>query len=119
MQQPEMQERQEPEMRQFKQVGDRVEGVLLSIDKVTVQKKPTIQYLCAGSEGGRFTFLATYDIGRKLHRGDVGRFIRIEYLGEDAQVQTQGNKLRRFRVEVSKESVTDDFLLITDEDIPF
>lgn len=119
MERPEMQERLEPEMRQFKQPGDRVEGVLLSIDKVTVQKKPTIQYLCASPGGGRFTFLATYDLARKLHRGDVGRFLCIEYLGEDTNVQTQGNKLKRFRVEVSKDAVTDDSLLITDEDIPF
>lgn len=118
----EMVEVKEPRMMQFTTEGQSVEGYLLRIERVNVKDKSTIQYVCKDEAGDLFTFLATYDIARKLRSEHRGRWIMVRYEGEDGSVQTQGNKLRRFKVCVEKENpdaANDHGLHITDEDIPF
>lgn len=112
----------EPKMIQFAKAGDQVEGVLLRIDKVNVKDKKAMQYVCKDDEGELFTFLATYDISRKIRREHIGHAVMVKYEGEDNLVQVgEGqNKLRRFKVYVAKQKeVATDTLEITDEDIPF
>jgi hypothetical protein len=116
----------EPRMIEFNRVGMDVEGVLLAIQKVKVKDKPTTQYLCKDDEGELFTFLATYDIARKVRKEHIGHAVMVKYEGEDNTVEVgEGkNKLRRFKVyiakqrEVAKQDV-EDSLTITDDDIPF
>lgn len=112
-----------PQMFQFDKEGAGIEGVLLSIQNVTVKGKTTRQYTLRDDEGKVWTFLATYDIAQKLTEQHIGHFVFVRYEGEDNNVQTQGNKLRRFKVFVSRaREVTaprGNDLHITDEDIPF
>lgn len=112
----------EPVMKQFTSPGQVVEGLLLSIQKVNVKGKSAVQYLCRDDQGDLFTFLATYDIARKISRGHIGHAVRVEYEGEDSTVEVGNNKnkLRRFKVYVAKQKeVAPDSLEITDDDIPF
>lgn len=115
----EMVEVKEPVMVQFANVGQKVEGILLAVEKVNVKGKPTIQYLCEGPEAEVFSFLTTYDLSRKIGRKHVGHFLCVHYMGVDPSVKTQGDPLRRFKVMVSKQKEIANTLEITDDDIPF
>jgi hypothetical protein len=56
------------------------------------------------SEGGqRFTFLATYDLERKIQEAHIGHYLIVSYEGEDREIKTQGSPLKKFRVQASKE----------------
>jgi hypothetical protein len=112
----------EPKMVQFTTEGQDVEGILLAIQKVTVKDKSTVQFLLKTDDGALATFLATYDLLRKIRREHIGYAIIVKYEGEDREVKTQGLPLRRFKVLVSRDrelAVKSDSLQITDEDIPF
>jgi hypothetical protein len=123
----EMVEVQAPEMFQFTSDGSDIEGILVGISKVEVKGKTTLQYNVIDDDGKKWTFLATYDLARKLGREHIGHYIYVRYEGEDKEVKTQGSPLRRFKVCVSKEneraaakgSGNNGDLQITDEDIPF
>ncbi len=115
----EMVELKEPEMVKFEHNGDEVQGILLSVSKVNVKGKPTIQYTCEKQAGDTFTFLSTYDISRKLSSKHVGHFVSVKFMGIDPSVETQGDPLRRFKVMVSKQREIVNPLEITDADIPF
>lgn len=117
-QQHEMVERKEPLMVQFTKENEDVEGVLVGVELVNVKGKQTCQYLLRDPDGVMFTFLQTYDIGRKLNKGDIGHFVTVRYEGEDKSIVTQGSPLKRFKVMVSKRKVVADTLTITDDDIP-
>lgn len=111
-----------PRMVQFTAAGQDIEGVLLAIQRVTVKEKPTIQYLLKLDDGSLATFLATYDLLRKIRPEHMGHALLVRYEGEDHEVKTQGSPLRRFKVMVSNDrelAVKGDPLQITDEDIPF
>jgi hypothetical protein len=99
----EMQEVRAPEMFQFSKDRSRLEGVFLGISRVTVKGKETMQYMIQDIEGNRLTFLATYDLARKIQPGHVGHWMIVAYEGEDPDIKTQGSPMRRFRVAVSKE----------------
>lgn len=118
-----MQEVKAPEMFQFTQDNPRLEGVFLGLSRITVKGKETTQYMLQDSDGSRFTFLATYDLARKIQPGHVGRWLSVTYEGEDSEIKTQGSPIRRFRVLVSKEKEPEfrnvHGLNTTDEDIPF
>jgi hypothetical protein len=106
-----------PEMFSFTKPGETVAGVLLSIDTVTVKGKQVTQYLLRLDDDRRIQLLATYDLGRKLQRQHVRRFVEITYIGENREVRKGDNYLREFRVRVEKASSQTG--PIADEDIPF
>lgn len=89
-----------PEMYQFSRVNDSVTGVLMDIDQVTIKGKPTMQYLLQLKGGKRVTFLATWDLQKKIQPDHVNQELEVTYEGEDHTVETQGSPLRKFRVRV-------------------
>lgn len=99
----EMQEVTAPEQFQFTDRDPALSGVLLDISKVTVKGKETTQYMLQDEDKQRYTFLATYDLQRKILPEHIGHFVLITYEGEDMSIETQGSPLRKFRVQVSKE----------------
>ena len=106
----EMSERTAPEMFQFNDHDKYMSGVLVHVGKVNVTNKQTgeekeaTQYTLENPENGkRVTFLATYDMERKIRPGDVGHFLTVTYEGEDTSIKTQGSPIKKFRVQVSKE----------------
>lgn len=99
----EMVEVKAPEQFSFSDRNRTLGGVLIAIDQVTVKGKPTQQYTLRDEDGLRWTFLATYDLQRKIESGHVGYFLVITYEGEDRTVETQGSPLRKFKVQVSRE----------------
>ena len=103
--QRQMQEVNAPEMFQFTDSASYIEGKLLAISSVTVKDnaKETSQYLVQTKNGERFTFLATYDLSRKLGPDAVDHWISVKYEGEDKSIKTQGSPMRKFKVLVSKE----------------
>ena len=119
----EMCEVRAPEMFQFTKDNSRLEGVFLGISRVSVKGKETTQYMIQDCEGNRFTFLATFDLARKIQPVHVGHWLSVMYEGEDPDVKTQGSPMRRFRVAVSKEKEPEFRNLhgvnISDGDIPF
>jgi hypothetical protein len=116
-----MQEVQAPEMFQFSKEKPSLEGVFLGTSRVTVKGKETVQYMLQDLDGRRFTFLATYDLSRKIQLAHVGHWMYVMYEGEDLEIKTQGSPMRKFRVAVdrNKEPGFGNVSPITDEDIPF
>jgi hypothetical protein len=98
-----MQEVKAPEQFSFTETTRILNGVLIDIDQVTVRTKPTMQYTVQDEDRRRFTFLATYDLQRKIQPAHIGHWMTITYEGEDHSIETQGSPLRKFRVQVSKE----------------
>ena len=111
----EMEERKRPALFRFEQPNDQVSGHLVAVDQVTIEDKPVTQFIIRKMDGEFILINATWDVARKLHVGDKGRFIEITFLGENKAVKKGDNFLREFRVRVSKAAP----LEITDEDIPF
>jgi hypothetical protein len=100
----EMQERTAPEMFQFNDDDRQMQGVLVHIGTVQVKEKEATQYTLENPETGkRVTFLATYDLERKIRQADLGHFVTVIYDGEDTSIKTQGSPMKKFRVQVSKE----------------
>jgi hypothetical protein len=99
----EMEEVQAPAMFQFSDQQRTLSGVFMDIAEVTIKGRPTIQYMLQDEEGRRVTFLATYDLQRKIQAIHAGHWMTITYEGEDPSVQTQGSPLRKFKVQVSKD----------------
>jgi hypothetical protein len=98
-----MEEVKAPEMFQFSDQHRTLSGVFIDIAQVTVRGKDTIQYTLQDDFGKRFTFLATYDLQRKIQAAHAGHWMDITYEGEDSSVQTQGSPLRKFKVLVSRD----------------
>ena len=101
--QRQMQEVNAPEMFQFADANSYIEGKLLAISPVEVKGKETTQYLIRTPNGDRFTFLATYDLVRKLGPDAIDHWVTVKYEGEDKSIKTQGSPMRKFKVLVSKE----------------
>lgn len=122
-----MEEVKAPEMFQFSKDHPMIEGVYLGstmvsvTDKKTGEVKETLQYMLQDLDGRRFTFLATYDLARKIQRQHVGHWMYVNYEGEDHEIKTQGSPMRKFRVAVGRdlEPGFGNAAPITDEDIPF
>ena len=119
----EMQDLKAPEMFQFTKDNPRLEGVFLGISRVTVKGKETTQYMLQDADGNRFTFLATYDLARKIQPVHVGHWLSVTYEGEDPEIKTQGSPMRRFRVQVSKDKEPEfrniHGVNVVDDDVPF
>lgn len=119
-----MEERKEPKFLQFGD-GEVIEGVLVSVARVNIKEKPATRYTVRDLETGEFSaFLGTYQLDTKLQPGDVGKFIRVRCEGENKDVGRNGNSMKLFKVEVSKQRVSSvqpgrADPGITDDDIPF
>ena len=98
----EMVEVKAPAQFSFDHPNDRISGILIDIDQVTVKGKPTMQYMLQDETSDRFTFLATYDLNRKIQPAHIGHFMSVTYEGEDHTIETQGSPLRRFEVKSVK-----------------
>lgn len=105
----EMHEVKAPELFSFNDENPWIGGVLRAMamieltDKQTGQVKEAMQYIIVTEEGQSYKLLATYDLTQKIGPEHVGHYVDIRYEGEDRSVRTQGNPLRKFRVQVSKE----------------
>src|ERR1700739_3252697 len=84
----EMQEVKAPEMFQFTKDRPRLEGVLFGVSSALEKGKETLQYILRDPDGNRFTFLATYDLARKIQPDHVGHWLSGTYEGEDQEVKT-------------------------------
>lgn len=121
-----MVERKEPTFVTFAD-GERVSGVLLSIEKIEVEKRPAVRYTVQDVESGELSsFLGTHMINTKLRRTDIGHVIDVRYEGLDLNVVRNGNAMRIFKVFVSDRplnsgdpGVAHDGTLITNDDIGF
>jgi hypothetical protein len=119
----EMQEVREPQLWKVTKETPVLEGVYLGAQKITIKGKEAVQHMLEDAAGNRFLFLGTHDLQRKISPSHVGHWMKVEFVGEDRDVRTQGAALRRFRVSVSKEKERE-FLNahgvdVTDEDVPF
>jgi hypothetical protein len=118
----EMITREEPRFVQFNP-GEIVEGVLIGIKRVAIDGRFACKYTI--DDGGvLYSFLGTYQINEKIRPSDMGHKIIVRYEGEDTAVGRNGNKMRHFGVQVSKNVVDKaaahgNELGITDDDIPF
>lgn len=92
-----------PELFAFSDQHRTLSGVFIGIAEVTVKGKATTQYMLQDDFGARYTFLATYDLLRKIQPAHAGHWMTIVYEGEDHTIETQGSPLRKFKVTVSKE----------------
>ena len=115
---PVMLERKEPRFVQFA-VGEVVNGVLVNMEKVTVNGKIAIRYTVREDDGEFCAFLGTHQLNTKLRPSDRGFYVSIRCEGQDESVQRNGNPMKLFKVLVSADKATDASLYITDEDIPF
>lgn len=119
-----------PELFAFKTAGDFIDGILLSIQKVTLKDKETgkpkevIEYTIEREDGGRARVLTSADLAQKISMAHRGGFVSITYLGLDDSIEKNGNKMRRFEVltehrDAAAPKVNAHGVEITDEDIPF
>ena|ERR1700726_2378352 len=100
----EMQEVKAPEQFQFTKLGQKAEGILISIEPVLVKGKEAMEYLFQAEGGARFTCLGTNDLNKKLHPGQIGHMIEIRYETDDSSFQKPGQSaMKVFKVLVSKE----------------
>jgi hypothetical protein len=100
----EMQEVKAPEQFQFTKLGQKVEGILVSIEPTLVKGKEAIEYLFQVEGGGRFTCLGTNDLNKKLHPGHIGHMVEVRYESDDASFQKPGqNAMKVFKVLIAKE----------------
>jgi hypothetical protein len=124
MAEPVMQEREEPRLIQFS-TGDCVDGVLVSMeklsirDKATGESKPAVKYVVEQDSGVLLAFWGTHQLNMKLRPSDRGHLVSIRCEGEDTMVNRNGNNMKVFKVLVSKEPAKDGDLYISDSDIPF
>jgi hypothetical protein len=114
----EMEERKEPTFVQFG-VGEVVEGVFLGIEKIAIDQKPAIRYTVMQPDGELVSFLGTAQLNQKLRKADLAHYVVVRYEGDNAQAGRNGNAMKLFKVQVSKEDLPNAHgLLITDADIP-
>ena len=115
-----MEERQEPRFVKFA-TGVIVEGILTTIERVSIQNKAAVRYTVEEMSGEFVQFLGTHQINTKLRQGDIGHGVHIRCKGEDTMVKRGENCMKVFEVFVSKELArnAEDALLITDADIGF
>jgi hypothetical protein len=97
-----MVERRKPRFVFFAHAGDGLEGLLVDIERKrvngTVFTVYTLEY-----ESQLTCFFGTEMINEKIQIGDVGRWIRIRYEGDDTSLG-RGGRTRVYRVFVSGSS---------------
>lgn len=98
------QELRAPEQFMFTKQGQFAEGVLLSIEPVTVKGKQAVEYLFQTDGGGRFTCLGTADLDKKITPNHIGYFLQIRYERDDDSFTKPGqNPMKVFRIVPAKE----------------
>lgn len=127
-------ERPDPKKFEFGE-GANLTGVLIDIVRMSVKdpktgaQKPAVRYTVKELEDvASLTyakepvfFFGTYQIDSKLRPGDVGHFVNITCKGEDKMVGRNGNAMKLFDVNVSKETApgfAHDGTPITEDDLP-
>lgn len=111
-----LEDRKEPRFLTFEKPGDKAEGIVAGFLRGTVRGKPAVYiFLVAGGDTSQYVkILATRQLLEKIRTSDSGRFVRIVYQGENQTVQTQGNKMKNFTVQVdSKAPPRTDLLMDT------
>jgi len=111
-----------PEQFKFDKPGDKLEGVLLSIMNQTVKGKTAIQYTVERHDGGKATFLATWDLMQKIDRSMLGCPIAVKFDRLHKTIEKNGNRAKMFTVMVDRDAPRADHAGvrdISDEDIPF
>ncbi len=111
--------------------GDVVCGELLGVEKIRLRDGGiAARYMIRDMETGEeFQFLGTTQIDQMLSPEDIGYYLEICYLGEDATVERNGRRMRVFEIAKSEFPVNsraaagqhqlEDGTYITDQDIPF
>lgn len=104
--------------------GDCAEGRLLRVQKVKYSDGVGTKYLIGDGQGKLFTFPGAAKLDVFLMRADVGKIIRVEYLGKETKEPKPGfSPAKLFCVSVDESSaqrIEDGGApLITDDDIPF
>jgi hypothetical protein len=111
-----------PEQFKFSTPGQKIQGVLVSMASHTVKGKKVLQYTVRKENGDRVTFLATWDLARKIERRALGHPIYVEFVGDHDSIESNGNKAKVFRVMVDDDTKAEqvaDEVEITDDDVPF
>jgi hypothetical protein len=99
-----MREVKAPEQFQFTKPNQYLEGVLISIEPVTVKEKSAIEYMFVQENGERITCLGTNDLNKKIHPGHIGYMMHIRYERDDTSFQKAGqNAMKIFKVLVSEQ----------------
>ena len=117
----EMYEIGEPEVIQWTAPGMSVSGTLLEIETVQMDGKSVQKYTLGALDGSKeVCVFGTVELNRKLQpkanpRALIGRRIDIRYEGEDASIENNGNKMKRFRVLAERRPASSEYL--RDEDI--
>jgi hypothetical protein len=110
--------REEPEFVRFAAPGTVLEGTLVRIERMKVENGTANKYTVRAGSGKLACFLGTYAIDVLLYVQDVGRLIKVHYVGEDVTNVKQGQNARKiFEIDVADRMV--DPSEITDADIPF
>lgn len=125
-----MKERKEPEFVQFKGVGDRWEGKLLTIEKLKMDGGVVKRYVLELGNGERIAFLGTAKIDALLSADDIDHLVFVAYTGDSKTVIRDGKAMKEYRIAVSERPVrrfqgkfveitlSTTGLEITDEDLP-
>jgi hypothetical protein len=121
----EMKEIKDPKFIKFGD-GEVVTGMLMAIERATVNGKPASRYLVLEEESREpVCFLGTFQIDSRLLTTHIGHRIMIRCEGTDPRVVKNGNAMKIFRVYVSENKMplsggsAENDLGITDADIPF
>jgi hypothetical protein len=100
----EMVEIKAPELFQFMKQGQVLEGVLVSIEPVSIKGKEAIEYLFQGENGVRCTCLGTADLNKKINPNHIGHWLEIRYENDDSSFQKEGqNAMKVFRVRAAQQ----------------
>jgi hypothetical protein len=124
MPEPKMIRREPPEFIRFS-AGVTVEGVLLRIGRVRLEKGPASVYTVRRDNGKLCRFLGLTAIDDQIYLSDVGKKVCVHCVGEDVHNQQEGkNAMKVFEIDVSEgrnevATAGDDDLGITDDDLPF
>jgi hypothetical protein len=101
-----MQERKEPDFISFQNVGDRIEGRLLSIEPIAVKNGQANRYTFDLLNGERKALLGTAKIDSLVSGDDIFHLVFIVFTGDNKAVgMDRGNAMKEFKVGVSERPV--------------
>jgi hypothetical protein len=107
--QRQMQEVKAPELFQFTKPGQILEGVLVSIEPVTVKGKQALEYMFEQPENKtRMSCLGTADLNKKIQPGFLGHWVTIRYENDQKleNQQASHSDMKIFKVLVGKDLET-------------
>jgi hypothetical protein len=117
------------ELVEWSEKGKCVGGFLISIERRKFKDGSSgLTYIVRREDGSIAVFKGATQLNYALHLGDVGKFIQVQYIGEDErrEVREGMNRPKLFDVAVDEERTTrlvpssdPNDPGITDEDIPF